>query len=56
MITIKKRILALAAAVLILFGSVFAATAFDGNDYDYGGGGDDCAPCLPVLFLFLSLL
>ena len=41
MITIKKRILALAAAVLILFGSVFAATAFDGNDYDCGGGGDD---------------
>lgn len=39
--TIKKKILAFITVILILTGFVFAAAAFDGNDYDYGGGGDD---------------
>lgn len=38
--SIKKKILAFITVILILTGFVFAAVAFDGNDYDYGGGGD----------------
>lgn len=39
--TIKKKILAFITVLLILTGFVLSAAAFDGNDYDYGGGGDD---------------